>query len=197
MSTFESNLKKTLRRNLPQSSENVWSRRVEGALVESEESLPHEYVTIIVDSSISKEDFDILSDRIYKIIKYDEFYKRSKYRILLWNNDDLTMVYGPKIRVGHLGDCLKELDFENGGNSSWENFWELYEPHKKAGRVIMLTTSQAIEFIRESKAIGIKNLVITYCGDAESKELQKISGITCIAYIEKKVENSLDDSEVK
>ncbi len=197
MSTFESELKKTLHRNLPQSQENVWSKRVEGALVKSEETVPHEYVTIIVDSSINKDDYDVLSDRIYKIIKHDEFYRWSKYRVILWNNNEFTMVSKPKIQVSHVKGRLKELDLGNGNNGTWDIFWELYKPYKKAGRVIMLTTSKAIESLRESKPIGIKNLVITYCGDSESKLVQKVLGITCIAYVEQKGEHTLDDSEEK
>ncbi len=197
MSTFESELKKSLHRNLPQSQENVWSKRVEGALVKSEETVPHEYVTIIVDSSINKDDYVVISERIYKIIKHDAFYRWSKYRVILWNNNEFTMISKPKIQVSHVKDCLKELDLGNGNNGTWETFWELYRPHKKAGRVIMLTTSKAIESLRESNTKGIKNLIITYCGNSESKLVQKISEITCIAYVEQKGELTLDDFEEK
>ena len=192
MSTFESELKKTLHRNLPQSQESVLSRRVEGALVKGEETVPHEYVTIIVDSSINKDNYDVLSDRIYKIIKHDEFYRWSKYRVILWNNDEFTMISKPKIQVSHVKDCLKELDLGNGNNGTWETFWELYKPHKKDGRVIMLTTSKAIEALRESKPIGIKNLIITYCcGDTDSKLLEKISNIPCVMCVSKQDQQSV------
>ena len=186
MSTFESELKKALHRNLPQSQGSVWSKRVEGALVKSEETVPHEYVTIIVDSSINKDNYDVLSDRIYKIIKHDEFYRWAKYRVILWDNNEFSMVSKPKIQVSHVKDCLKELDLRDGSSGIWEAFWELYKPHRKAGRVIMLTTSRAIESLRESKPIGIKNLVITYyCGATDSKLLERISNIPCIACITK------------
>ncbi len=182
MSTFESELKKALHRNLPQSRDNVWSGKVEGALVKSEETVPHEYVTIIVDSSMTEDDYDSLSDRVYRVIKHDEFYRWSKYRVILWDNNEFTMVSKPKIQVSHVKDCLKELDLGNGNSGTWETFWELYKPHKKAGRVIMLTTSEAIGSLSESKPSGIKNLVIIYCNeDTDSKLPERISNIPCIA----------------
>ncbi len=194
MSTFESELKNTLHRALLQSRESVGSRRVEGALVRSEETVHYEYVTIIVDSSISKDDFDILSDRIYKIIKHDEFYRWSKYRIILWDNNELSLVSKPKMQVGRVKDCLKEIDLENGSNGSWETFWELYKPHKKAGRVIMLTTSEMIEELRNTKPVVIRNLVITYCGDAGNRVSELISHIPCIACISKQDHQRIQES---
>ena len=184
MSTFESELKKVLHRNLPQSQENVWSKRVEGALVRSEETTYHKNVTIIVDNSISQEEYDDLSDRIIKLIRTDEFYKWSNYRILQWKNNEFKMIAGPKLQVSRVKDDMNRVIPDGSNTGTWEQFAELYKPHKKAGQVIMLTTYKAIVALREAEIPRIKNLLITYCGETDSNLRKEISGIPCIANVQ-------------
>ena len=105
------------------------------------------------------------------------------------------MVSRPKIQISHLKDCLKELHLESGNNGTWDKFWEKYKPHKKAGQVILITAAQKLESLKDSTPGNIKNLVIAYCGDSESKLVQKIIRIPCIAYVEQKGASTSDASE--
>lgn len=55
---FTRSLRIELYKRLPQSSEYVPSRRIEGALEVTEDAVAHEYGTIIVDSEVGNELLD-------------------------------------------------------------------------------------------------------------------------------------------
>ncbi|NLT47114.1 MAG: hypothetical protein GXX92_01745 [Clostridiales bacterium] len=187
MSRFIHELEKVLYRNLPQSTGPALSRRVESAWVENEEKVPHEFVAIIVDGDMNDGEYSSLATQLFQFIRRDRFFKWSKYRILLWKNDDLKLVSPNKMsQMSHIKTKLGEISPDGiDTNSTWDTFWEKYEPHKKAGQVILVTSGSRIESLMNSDARNIKNLVIVYNGDLENKVVQKIKNIPCIAYVEK------------
>ena len=186
MDKFDMELKKVLMKRLPQSTEYGWSRRIEGALERSESSAPHEDVAIIVDSEIGVDVFTNISDKLYKFISKDEFFKKSHYRILLWKQDGLALISPKRIsNASHVKNYLDAVEIGSGNSTDWNEFWQFYKPHKKAGQVFLITSQAKVERMSESKAIGIKNLVIVYEGDESSSVKKVIMSIPCIAYVSK------------
>ena len=191
MNKFIKELDRELKKRLPQSAEYGWSRRIEGALERSEQSAPHDDVAIIVDGEIGPEEYEALSGGLYEYLRKDEYFKRSYYRILLWKNDELSLVSPKRISNGaHIKKYFEEITVGEKPGSSWETFWQLYKPHKKAGQVIMLTTKEKVDLLREKPVVAIKNLAIVYEGDINSKYIDKIYNIPCIA---QKAEREIDE----
>ena len=175
-------LDRELKKRLPQSTEYGCSRRIEGAMERSEQTAPHDDVAIIVDGEIRAEEYEALSNELYEYIRKDEFFKRSYYRILLWKNDELSLVSPRRIsNVAHIKKYFEEITVGEKPGSSWKTFWQLYKPHKRAGQVILLTTKRKVDLFGEKPAVAIKNLVIVYEGDINSKYVVKIYNIPCIA----------------
>ena len=191
MNKFIKELDRELKKRLPQSTEYGWSRRIEGALERSEQSAPHDDVAIIVDSEIGSEEYEALSGGMYEYLRKDEYFKRSYYRILFWKNDELSLVSPKRIsNVAHIKKYFEEIKVGENSGSSWEIFWQLYKPHKRAGQVIMLTTKEKVDLLREKPVVAIRNLAIVYEGDINSKYIDKIYNIPCIA---QKDEHEIDE----
>ena len=111
-------------------------------------------------------------------------FKLSHYRILLWKQDELELVSPKRVsNVGHLPKYIEEIVVGSEVACDWDSFWQLYKPHKRAGQVILLTTADKIETMRESKAVAIRNLLVVYQGGAEVKVKEVIKSIPCIANI--------------
>ena len=191
MNKFIKELDRELKKRLPQSTEYGWSRRIEGALERNEQSAPHDDAAIIVDGEIGSEEYEALSGGLYEYLRKDEYFKRSYYRILLWKNDELSLISPKRIsNVAHIKKYFEEITVGEKLGSSWETFWQLYKPHKKAGQVIMLTTKEKVDLLREKPVVAIKNLAIVYEGDINSKYIDKIYNIPCIA---QKAEREIDE----
>lgn len=189
MDKFTRELSHELLKRLTQTTEYGWSRRIEGALERSDSTAPHDDVAIIVDSEMGAEEYHILWDKLYQFIKSDEYFKRSYYRILLWKHDGLELVSPKRVsNFGHLPKYFEEITVESDVACDWDSFWQFYKPHKKAGQVILLTTADKVEIMRESKAIAIRNLLVVYQGGSEAKVKEVIKSIPCIAYISKQAE---------
>lgn len=146
MDKFDRELKNVLMKRLPQSTEYGWSRRIEGALERSESSVPHDDVAIIVDSETGSDEYAVLSDKVYQFIKSDEYFRQSYYRILSWKQDGLSLISPKRIsNVGHVKHFLEEAEVNTGINSDWNEFWQYYKPHKKAGEVFLITSRDKVE----------------------------------------------------
>ncbi len=183
MDNFIKELRKILRKRLPQSMEYGWSRRIEGALERSEDSAPHEYVTIMIDGETEVQEYDAIKDTLYEFLKNDEFFKRSNYRVLLWKDNQFFPVSPKRVsQMSHLKRYLDQITIETVSSGKWDDFWEIYKPHKRAGQVILITCKEKAESLNMSKVIGIKNLVVIYVGDENSKTLNMVKTIPCIAY---------------
>ncbi len=142
-------------------------------------------------------EYSLLATQLFQFIRRDKFYKWSRYRILLWKNDDLTLVSPNKMsQMSHIKTKLGEIIPDGtDSNSTWDSFWEKYEPHKKAGQVILVTSESRIESLKESAAVRIRNLVIFYCISSEDKKVQRVFHIPCIGYAEQGEKPALESSE--
>ena len=186
MNKFIKELDRELKKRLPQSTEYGWSRRIEGALERSEQSAPHDDVAIIVDGEIGSEEYEALSGGLYEYLRKDEYFKRSYYRILLWKNDELSLVSPKRIsNVAHIKKYFEEITVGEKPGSSWETFWQLYKPHKRAGQVVLITNNDKVESMKQSKIIGVRNLLVVYQGNADSQERSMASTVPCIAFVAK------------
>ena len=186
MNKFIKELDRELKKRLPQSSEYGWSRRIEGALERSEQTAPHDDVAIIVDGEIGPEEYEALSGGLYEYLRKDEYFKRSYYRILLWKNDELSLVSPKRISNGaHIKKYFEEITVGEKPGSSWETFWQLYKPHKRAGQVVLITNNDKVESMKQSKIIGVRNLLVVYQGNADSQERSMASTVPCIAFVAK------------
>ena len=184
MNKFIKELDRELKKRLPQSTEYGWSRRIEGALERSEQSAPHDDVAIIVDSEIGSEEYEALSGGMYEYLRMDEYFKRSYYRILLWKNDELSLVSPKRIsNVAHIKKYFEEITVGEKPGSSWETFWQLYKPHKRAGQVVLITNNDKVESMKQSKIIGVRNLLAIYLGNADSQVRSMASTVPCIAFV--------------
>lgn len=186
MNKFIRELDRELKKRLPQSAEYGWSRRIEGALERSEQFAPHDDVAIIVDGEIGNEEYEALSGELYEYLRKDEYFKRSYYRILLWKNDELSLVSPKRIsNVAHIKKYFEEITVGEKPGSSWETFWQLYKPHKRAGQVVLITNNDKVESMKQSKIIGVRNLLVVYQGNADSQIRSMASTVPCIAFVVK------------
>ncbi|MBQ8665413.1 MAG: hypothetical protein IJ526_00920 [Lachnospiraceae bacterium] len=186
MNKFIKELDRELKKRLPQSTEYGWSRRIEGALERNEQSAPHDDVAIIVDGEIGSEEYEALSGGLYEYLRKDEYFKRSYYRILLWKNDKLSLVSPKRIsNVAHIKKYFEEITVGEEAGSSWETFWQLYKPHKRAGQVVLITNNDKVESMKQSKIIGVRNLLVIYQGNADSQIRSMASTVPCIAFVVK------------
>ena len=81
---FTRSLRKELYKRLPQSSEYVPSRRIEGALEVSEDTVAHEFGTIIVDAEVGDDIAKTICDALYDFLSTVKFFKKTKYRLFVW-----------------------------------------------------------------------------------------------------------------
>ena len=184
MNKFIKELDRELKKRLPQSSEYGWSRRIEGALERSEQTAPHDDVAIIVDGEIGPEEYEALSGGLYEYLRKDEYFKRSYYRILLWKNDELSLVSPKRISNGaHIKKYFEEITVGEKPGSSWETFWQLYKPHKRAGQVVLITNNDKVESMKQSKIIGVRNLLVIYRGNADTQMREIVSTVPCLACV--------------
>ncbi len=185
---FISKLKKSLYRNLPQSSEYRPSRRVEGALERNEETTSHEFGVVIVDDELTEAQSKQLCKILYDFLSKDKYFKKTKYRTMVWKESAFAVIqeHGPSalcsvVRMKTDLDCIK-----TSGNSSsdWENFREIYKPHKRAGQVILITTQEKIDLLEQAHLITARNLITIYpCTDSKERRT-KVKNIPCIPYEE-------------
>ncbi len=190
MDTYIIKLKKELYRRLPSTTEYRASKRIEGWMDSREETAAHKYVTIFVDDELQQAEYDQMIDGIRNFLKRDTYFRQSHYMIYLWKQDNLmNMTPGnlSSTRI-HNGD-FGMFQVNGSGSSDWSKFLDLYMPHRRAGQVILLTTKDKIEKLRVQKLPRIKNLLIVYRGDSNSKPVETISGNVCIACVEKETKD--------
>ena len=82
---------------------------------------------------------------------------------------------------GDIGIIAFQSPFAN-VSGSWENFKEIYKPHKNAGQAILITTARKVAQLREMRTIGANNLLLLYPRDDESENKGTIAGVPCISY---------------
>ena len=181
MGKFSSDLNRILRKRLPQSNEYYPSRWIEGAMVRSEEEVPHDFVAIIIDSEIDAEEYKSLSDKLFRFLKKDEYFKYPQYRIYLWKDNKLSFVNQMRTRACRLNNYFEKVSLNEDVSGTWENFWEMYKAFRRTGQVIMITSKAKVEALRESEHTGGRNLLIVYQGDEDTKPIETVSRISCVA----------------
>lgn len=182
MDTSMMKLKKELYRRLPSETEYRASRRIEGWMDPREETTAHKYVTLIVDDEISQTEYDRIIDKVRMLLKKDEYFKRSQYRVYLWKQDSLTNVTPGSLSYTRAQRSeLGVIQVSGSAGSDWSKFPEIYAPHRKSGQVILFTTKEKIEKLRTEKRFPFKNLLIVYPADPDAKIVETVAGITCVA----------------
>ena len=182
MSKFGKELAKNLIKRLPQSSSYEWSRRVEGALVRSEGMATHSHVVIIIDCEIGEEAAKPILGEISRFAKSNEYFRQSKYRIFLWQNDALSLLTPMQVSAIRLERHFEKITAYNVVSGNWDNFKEIYTPQKKAGQAILITTAYKVAQLETMHTVRAKNLLIVYPASDEGKKSRVVAGISCIAY---------------
>ena len=159
MNMFQSKLSKALIKRLPHSTGYEWSRRIEGALEQTDEVISHKFVTFIIDCEISKNDCTQIFNEVLQFVKRNIYFKKSKYRILLWKDSDFTLVKPMNVSYRILEELFGKVDSYNTVSGNWENFKELYPNHRKAGQVILITTARKVAQLGVDYKIREKNLL--------------------------------------
>ena len=184
--TFSRNLKKILNRRLPQSSDYEWSRRVEGALVRSEESAAHETGAVIIDDELAQEQSEKLGESLIDYLSHDINFRRTKYKTIIWRESAFSAVHehgGLSLcSIKGLATDIKSVITKGTVSGYWENFRELYKPHKAAGQVFLLTTQEKVDLLEQAKAMGIRNMVIIYPLTDDKERRGTINNIPCIPF---------------
>ena len=84
--------------------------------------------------------------------------------------------------ASRLRQHFEKIDAYDNVSGSWENFKEIYKPHKNVGQAILITTARKVVQLREMRTIGANNLLLLYPRDDESENKGTIAGVPCIAY---------------
>ncbi len=181
---FTRSLRKELYKRLPQSSEYVPSRRIEGALEVSEDTVAHEFGTIIVDAEVGDDIAKTICDALYDFLSTDKFFKKTKYRLFVWAKKELVLVKAlssaVSVSVKGLRTNLDSMVIEETKSGDCSNFVEIYKPHKKIGQAFLITTEDKINELAQTGGITISNLIILY--PSSDKKVRMICGrrIPCI-----------------
>ncbi len=183
---FKSKIKKVLYHKLPKATEYGYSRRIEGALERDEYTTFHESGAIIVDNELNMIQFNELCESMYDFLSKDIFFKKTKYRTMVWKDSTFNVVHehgaSALCSVKNLKTDLDSINTSGSNSGDWENFFDLYKPHKKAGQVILITTQEKIDLLEQLSNIFVKNLVIIYMHTDDKERKTKIKNIPCISY---------------
>lgn len=182
MSSFGRKLSNELMRRLPQSNEYEWSRQIEGALVRSEEPMAHRHVVIIIDCEIDETTAAPLVNEIIRFVKHNQYFRKSKYRVFVWKQGKFALVSPLNTLVNRLEQHLSQIKDYDNVSGSWENFVDIYTPHKKAGQAMLITTANKVTSLKNTHAVRTKNLLILYPAGVGTKNIRRVAGIPCIAY---------------
>ena len=186
MDLFSRNLKKVLTKRLKTDSSFSYSQRYEGKMDYNEETVPHKFVTIIIDNEIDEGNYKAIANKLFDFLKTDKFFKESKYQIRLWKQEQFILTPEKKVdqRVRLIKQYLDNIVLDGTPSGSWDNFMELYEKqgHKRAGEILFVTTQEKIESLEQQQISLIRNMVILYPGSFDTPNLMVIKRIPCISH---------------
>lgn len=186
MDLFSRNLKKVLTKRLKKDSNFSYSQRYEGKMDYSEETVPHKFVTIIIDNEIDEGNYKAIANKLFDFLKTDKFFKESKYQIRLWKQEQFILTPEKKVnqRVRLIKQYLDDIVLDRTPSGSWDNFMELYEKqkHRNAGEILFVTTQEKIESLKQQQTFFIRNMVILYPGSFDTSNLLLIKRLPCISY---------------
>lgn len=182
MRKFDSELRRALTKRLPNSLDYVVSYRIEGAVELREMTTGHDRVVIIIDCETDAKTITPILDALVRFIKRDNYFWLSYYSVFLWRDEIFSPLSPLRVSASRLGRHLEKIDGYGNVSGSWENFKEIYKPHKNAGQAILITTAKKVAQLREMRTIGANNLLLLYPRDDESENKGAIAGVPCIAY---------------
>ena len=182
MNMFQHKISKELTEKLPHTTEYAPSRKYEGALTEIDEVTSHKFVKIIIDCEISKNDCTQIFNDVFQVVRQNWYFKNSKYFIFLWKEGTYTSVSSMSASVKRLVELFAKVDTYNTVSGDWENFRELYTPHRKSGQVILITTARKVAQLGVGNNIRGKNLLVLFPLDNVVNNINPKVGVTCIGY---------------
>lgn len=182
MRKFDSELRRALTKRLPNSLDYVVSYRIEGAVELREMTTGHDRVVIIIDCETDAKTIAPILDALVRFIKRDDYFWLSYYSVFLWRDETFSPLSPLRVSASRLRQHFEKIDAYGNTSGSWENFKEIYKPHKKAGQAILITTARKVAQLREMRTIGANNLLLLYPRDDESENKRTIAGVPCIAY---------------
>ena len=182
MRKFDSELRRALTKRLPNSLDYVVSYRIEGAVELREMTTGHDRVVIIIDCETDAKTIAPILDALVRFIKRDNYFWLSYYSVFLWRDEIFSPLSPLRVSASRLGRHLEKIDGYGNVSGSWENFKEIYKPHKNAGQAILITTARKVAQLREMRTVGANNLLLLYPKDDESENKGTIAGVPCIAY---------------
>ena len=182
MSKFDRELARALTKRLPNRLDYVVSYRIEGAVELREITTGHDRVVIIIDCETDAKKIAPILDALVRFIKKDNYFWQSYYSVFLWRDETFSPLSPLRVSASRLGRHLEKIDGYGNVSGSWENFKEIYKPHKNAGQAILITTAKKVAQLREMRTIGANNLLLLYPRDDESENKGAIAGVPCIAY---------------
>ena len=182
MRKFDSALMRALMKRLPNRLDYVVSYRIEGAVDLREITTGHDRVVIIIDCETDAKTITPILDAIVRFIKREDYFRLSDYSVFLWRDEIFSPLSPLRVSASRLRQHFEKIDAYGNTSGSWENFKEIYKPHKKAGQAILITTARKVAQLREMRTIGANNLLLLYPRDDESENKRTIAGVPCIAY---------------
>lgn len=179
MDLFARNLKKVLIKRLKKDSNFSYSQRYEGKMDYSEETVPHKFVTIIIDNKMDEKNYKAIVNKLFVFLNTDKFFKESKYQIRLWKQGQFILTPEKKVdqRVRLIKQYLDDIVLE-------DNFMELYEKqeYRRAGEILLVTTQKRIESLEQQQTFLIRNMVVLYPNSFDTSNISFINRIPCISY---------------
>ena len=182
MSKFDRELARALTKRLPNSLDYVVSYRIEGAVDLREITTGHDRVVIIIDCETDEKTIAPILNALVQFIKRDNYFWLSYYSVFLWRDETFSPLSPLRVSASRLRQHFEKIDAYDNVSGSWENFKEIYKPHKNTGQAILITTARKVAQLREMRTIGANNLLLLYPRDDESENKETIAGVPCIAY---------------
>lgn len=182
MRKFDSALMSALMKRLPNRLDYVVSYRIEGAVDLREITTGHDRVVIIIDCETDAKTIARILDAIVRFIKREDYFRLSDYSVFLWRDKMFSPLLPLRVSASRLRQHFEKINVYDNVSGSWENFKEIYKPHKNVGQAILITTARKVTQLREMRTIGANNLLLLYPKDDESENKGTIAGVPCIAY---------------
>ena len=182
MRKFDRELARALTKRLPNRLDYVVSYRIEGAVELRGMTTGHDRVVIIIDCETDAKTIAPILDALVQFIKRDDYFWLSYYSVFLWRYETFSPLSPLRVSASRLRQHFEKIDAYGNASGSWENFKEIYKPHKNVGQAILITTARKVAQFGEMRTIGANNLLLLYPRDDESENRETIAGVPCIAY---------------
>lgn len=144
MRKFDSAIMRALMKRLLNRLDYVVPHRIEGAVELREMTTGHDRVVIIIDCETDAKTIAPILDTIVRFIKSDDYFRLSYYSIFLWRDETFLPLSPLRVSASRLRQHFEKIDAYDNVSGSWENFKEIYKPHKNVGQAILITTAKKV-----------------------------------------------------